>query len=85
MLKIKDSVDLKELEKFGFEYRDWLDDYYIDIANDRRGAGVALNIVRRYLRLIFAGDDCGGCGEDYINDVIYDLIQDGLVEKVNGE
>ena len=28
MLKIKDDVDLKELEKFGFEYEEDEDEYY---------------------------------------------------------
>ena len=28
MLKIKDNVDLKELEKFGFEYEEDEDEYY---------------------------------------------------------
>ena len=30
MLKIKDNVDLKELEKYGFEYNKLLDEYVID-------------------------------------------------------
>ena len=82
MLKIKSEIDLKELEKFGFKYNELLDEYVIDIATDRRGACVELAIRRRYLKLDFIGDDTGGSGEDYLDSVIYDLIKDGLVEKV---
>ena len=85
MLKIKDNVDLKELEKFGFKYNELLDEYVIDIATDRRGACVELAIRRRYLKLDFIGDDTGGSGEDYLDSVIYDLIKDGLVEKIEEE
>ena len=75
MLKIKDDVDLKELEKFGFkpiyygkniiryEYRKNPYEYSICIVFDIR-----------YIYL----------DEFYSNDleVIYDLIQAGWVEKV---
>ena len=81
MLKIIDNLDLKELEKYGFEYHKLLDEYVIDIATDRRGACVKLAIRKRYLKLDFNGDDTGGLGEDYLDDIIYDLIKDGLVEK----
>ena len=83
MLKIKDNVDLKELEKFGFEYNDLLDEYVIDIATDRRGACVELAIRRRYLKLNFIGDDTGGSGEDYLDDILYDLIKADMVDKVD--
>lgn len=82
MLKIKDNVDLKELEKFGFEYNKLLDEYVIDIATDRRGACVELAIRRKYLILDFNGDDTGGSGEDYIDDTLYDLIKADMVEKI---
>ena len=82
MLRIKKEVDLKELEKFGFKYNELLDEYVIDIATDRRGACVELAIRRRYLKLDFIGDDTGGSGEDYLDSVIYDLIKDELVEKI---
>ena len=82
MLKIKESVDLKELEKFGFEYNGLLNEYVIDIATDRRGACVELAIRRRYLLLNFIGDDTGNSGEDYLDDILYDLIKADMVEKV---
>ncbi len=96
MLKIKDSVDLKELEKFGFTYREHYKNYtklhsqkdyedyvdnYIQIGNDR--------ILQPYARLL------NGHDKDYIDktqviikdeflDTIYDLIKADLVEKVEG-
>lgn len=78
MLKIKEEVDLKELEKFGFkpiyyeineiikyEYHTNPYEYSIRIDTDSR---------RIYLDEFFTND----------LDVIYDLIQAGLVEKVEG-
>ena len=83
MLKIKDNVDFKKLEKFGFiKYRS-IDDgeYYYCICN------------------LFVGKDRKILQDDGINickpvdyklseteiDVIYDLIRAGLVEKVEEE
>jgi len=78
MLKIKDDVPLEELEKFGFKRCDdkvRLCKYVIDNSEQ-------LHILsNRYIRLFV--DD-----EYYYNwtsgrsfDLIYDLIQAGLVEK----
>ena len=33
MLKIKDSVDLKELESFGFDYNDYTGKYVLNLIN----------------------------------------------------
>lgn len=96
MLKIKDGVDLNKLEKYGFEWQpftyldEYIDEYRIDIAEDRRGSCVVLFVRNssnndyydRVLQLEFCGDDNGNCGEDLLNDIIYDLIKDDLVEKV---
>lgn len=94
MLKIKDDVDLKELEKFGFVYRKHYDNYmklhsekdyedyvdnYIQIGNDR--------ILQPYTRIL-DGHDEKYCDKrqtiikNEFLDTIYDLIQAGLVEKV---
>ena len=65
MLKIKDSVDLKELEKFGFkktENSDWKH------MNKEREIYVVSN------------DYDIGISKD-TTDKLYDLIQSGLVEK----
>ena len=80
MLKIKDNVDLKELEKYGFKIDhgyDWqnaiiytykTEDYYIRIDSED------------YI-LIYHQFGDGGI-ELYVPDIIYDLIKEGLVEKV---
>jgi len=85
MLKIKDNVDLKELEKFGFTYLDYNNTYIKDLGNDRRGAFCTLYIEDRILHIDFCGDDNGYSGNDILDDVIYDLIKEGLVEKVDKE
>ena len=82
MLKIKDSVDLKELEKFGFKYSSYNNSYMIDLGEDRRGACCTLYIENRILYIDFGGDDNGYSGNDILNDVIYDLIKADMVEKV---
>ena len=75
MLKIKNNVDLKELEKFGFKYtkgEDW--HKYNDNMNISLGDNQELNI------------NCDDCYFDEdINECIewlYDLIKADLVEKV---
>ena len=85
MLKIKDNVDLKELEKFGFveiksnnvgESMGWR---WSAISMDD-GYEMTLyiypdnSIYRRRISLEYDGED-----------KLFDLIQAGLVEKVNGE
>lgn len=84
MLKIKDFVDLKELEKFGFRlekvdvlesirYLKFIEEYQYIVINDNK----EIYIVNEYV-----GDN------DYIDtytselDVLYDLITSGIVEKV---
>lgn len=87
MLKIKDEVDLKELEKFGFLKDQSIDDgeYYYRICN-------TFSICN-----IFIGNNKIILQDDGINrykpildyefneaevDVLYGLIQAGLVEKI---
>lgn len=83
MLKIKDNVNLKELEKYGFTYLNYNNTYIKDLGNDRRGAYCTLYIEDRILYIDFCGDDNGYSGNDILNVVIYDIIQAGLVEKVD--
>ena len=104
MLKIKDSVDLKELEKYGFiscdhnkykykfEFSRYVD-YQRDDKNYRKklksvmGEGI---IVRDNRELVLNYDlknnypsDLKGFGGVVENlDVLYDLIQAGLIEKI---
>lgn len=96
MLKIKDNVDLKELEKFGFEkiendkkeiYSFKLDENGLDmecciLVND-------IDNVDRALRFMYYNScDFEDDEEEWINydclipNVIYDLIQVGIVEKI---
>ena len=68
MLKIKDDVDLKELEKYGF-YKNSLGQYqkiYTIICKNR-------NIQGR------GGTPCHS--KTHLAEELYDLIQAGLVEK----
>lgn len=72
MLKIKDSVDLKELEKFKFKKESYLHCYTKDVGYDNT---CFINIESRE---IWFGS------EGVVNklDILFDLIQAGLVEKV---
>lgn len=81
MLKIKDDVDLKELEKLGFkeheaEYRKWEQDVYIEeaIYIDKKNKEISIYLDDEYYRCC-----CGG----NVLDILFDLIQAGLVEKEN--
>jgi len=69
MLKIVDNVDLKELEKYGITY-----------INNETFKSIHYN--RAFW---FREDKTITCGEIILSsdlDVLYDLIKDGLVEKV---
>ena len=67
MLKIKDNVDLKELEKFGFDTR-----------ASSNGNGIVGNgwLIENTTRKIYRWETYG----DLV--VLFELIQAGLVEKV---
>lgn len=88
MLKLKESISLKELEKFGFRYvddRSFEGDFsYCDKVI---GNNVTLGISAR-VRGIFT-DIATEENNTYIFsdglDVLFDLIQAGLVEKVDGK
>lgn len=92
MLKIKDDVDLKELEKFGFEITKnmWLPRYtrnYVEIYYNlpEKWKTVKTDNVRKKLGLhlihersiIFNPE----VPEEYRESLIHDLIRAGLVEK----
>ena len=83
MLKIKDNVDLKELEKFGFKM---YEDYYNEKGNLKyyfAGQDLYLfeneNEQGKFLRT-FTDLECGFSMFDV--DILYDLIKADLVEKV---
>lgn len=78
MLKIKNNIDLKELEKYGFEADDDNEWYYYDI--DARTNLFVKPISRTIIFRVY--------NETLTRDidnltVLYDLIKDGLVEKVD--
>lgn len=84
MLKIKDNVDLKELEKFGFEYEEPV--YQKKISKTGKEF-IYCDIYAESSREIdiYIGDDIDDNPRDDcpINvDVLYDLIKADLVEKV---
>lgn len=69
MLKIKDDVDLKELEKFGFKNEDTI--YCLN------------NVFNNYM--IMVGKDnkiISSRLDTSADDIFFDLIKAGLVEKV---
>ena len=78
MLKIKDNVDLKELEKYGFEYEEWEKCYVGGYSN--RELHLRVNPETREIKMYEPFRD----NEDSENNIelLYDLIKDGLVEKV---
>lgn len=88
MLKIKDNVDLKELEKFGFEVTEnfakkiW---WYDKIENISIEDDTWLCVENRTLWLIENG--AKESNERYFGnpqfDTLYDLIKADLVEKVD--
>ena len=83
MLKIKDNVDLKELEKFGFEYNKFYMGYTKTICEGRRGQSFELIISSNSRALEGFSNGADGSGEEgYLDNTLYDLIKDGLVEKV---
>ncbi len=75
MLKIKDNVDLKELEKYGFKY--FKNGSYKVYERDNWNSYLGVETKDRILQI--------GC-QDYneIEDnILYDLIKADLVEKVD--
>ena len=79
MLKIKDNVDLKELEKYGFE-KGWRNQFLDPVPI------VAVVNTERKLQIQFSTNAWWSTEYWYLydknQDKIYDLIKDGLVEKV---
>lgn len=76
MLKIKDGIDIKELEKFGFRYTKnsnfptlSIQEYYYDYVGT-----IAIYENTRVIIVKHTGDET--------MDTLYDLIQAGIVEKI---
>lgn len=87
MLKIKDNVDLKELEKLGF-YFDSVGDsdkYYYSktIYEGRRGQSFDITIYSKNREVMGWANGADGDGqENHIDNTLYDLIKADLVEKI---
>lgn len=74
MLKIKDNVDLKELEKFGFKYDKNMHEYEIGYIFN---GYISIEKNDRLIKPIY--DENMWID---IEDLLYDLIKANLVEKV---
>ena len=75
MLKIKDNVDLKELEKYGFKEYNLTGKVHYEI-NYRNMNNIKIN---SDTRLIYFNQMSV---HNFIPNIIYDLIKADLVEKV---
>ena len=73
MLKIKDNVDLKELEKYGFNC---IDENYI--WNEEASISICIKNPKCRTLYVYGQDE-----DDYQDlGVIYDLVKADIVEKV---
>lgn len=74
MLKIKDNVDLKELEKFGFEKSIFVGEHYEKEVNN-----IGTYWINEKSKIIYF--EANEIEDIALDDTLYDLIQAGLVEK----
>ena len=72
MLKIKDNIDLKELEKYGFNLYDERSNLYDKQLTENE----EINIYNKEINIALDGWETNKL------DTLYDLIKDELVEKV---
>ena len=79
MLKIKDNVDLKELEKFGFIYNKFYNCYQKEIWES--DCSLIIDADRIICHENYTTADMNGNARE-LAVAIFDLIQAGLVEKV---
>lgn len=80
MLKIKDSVDLKELEKFGFVHLDEMPNTYTYHIPSQVGQKKDLHINKYGFMAIEMYENYYGME---IPEIIYDLIKADMVVKIN--
>lgn len=81
MLKIKDNVDLKKLEKYGFKSINYINQRthkYATIRSDKE-----INIITIGEDRIIHYNQMSVCNE--LDDVVYDLIKEDLVEKIGSD
>lgn len=80
MLKIRDDVDLKELEKFGFRFRKDYDcyvRYYFKVGNAETLVDKKSKIIRNY------DDSFTQFGIPSDEELLEDLIKADMVDKVD--
>lgn len=85
MLKIKDNVDLKELEKFGFTYNENAYEKYNLKLQDTMSGAVEIRITNNRILYPVADLDFYNLGNENelkMYDIVFDLIKANLVEKV---
>lgn len=83
MLKIRDDVDLKELEKFGF-----FKDYLVDTLVYRRVIKKEIGLLRQECEIIIWKEERiidVYTTKGLLDDVLYDLIKAGLVVKISSK
>ena len=81
MLKIKDDVDLKELEKFGFKFDEDSGKYSYNVILKNKNGGITLT-VQSWNRKIYLWANINSSKNEEIIEFLYDLIKADLVEKV---
>ncbi len=85
MLKIKDNVDLKELEKFGFKFEKehgLFSDRYIIYFDCDQTIQISKSNRKIYTEDISGSYSFGAIVDEALT-ILYDLIQAGLVEKID--
>lgn len=81
MLKIIDNVDLKELEKFGFvEKTKYFRKDNVAVEKETKILLIQTNNYSPYGDIKLLNNKNGSM--IYINDILYDLFEVGLIEKV---
>lgn len=83
MLKIKDSVELKELEKYGFKIEPGKSYYYKTISEIEFFIWITKGYDYKSRHIYIEVKDYSMIITEF--DIIFDLIKDGLVEKVEEE
>lgn len=79
MLKIKDNIDLKELEKYGMKYTP----YSVDDGEEWLDFTTCGTLDFLYFdKSKYLVDESGMPRKDYDLEILYDLIKADLVEKV---
>ena len=81
MLKLKDNVDLKELEKYGFKYDELNKGYKVQSSHFKSYGNAEMFIYENHN--LFFNQSAYFTNEQFLIDVLYDLIKADLVEKID--